>query len=92
MRQPRRGTQVKGKRGATRTHAQPLLGGEQGEDGEHWTLTGVSTVAPGWEYVHLSIPDLDDIRRHHRRALMPRQPGRQHGPQLVQRVGHQHAG
>ena len=34
-----------GKRGATRTHAQPPLGGEHGEDGEHWTLTGVSTVA-----------------------------------------------
>jgi len=35
-----------GKRGATRTHAQPPLGGEHGEDGEHWTLTGVSTLAP----------------------------------------------
>jgi len=35
-----------GKRAATRTHAQPPLGGEHGEDGEHWTLTGVSTLAP----------------------------------------------
>jgi len=35
-----------GKRGATRTHAQRRLRREHGEDGEHWTLTGVSTPAP----------------------------------------------
>ncbi len=35
-----------GKRGATRTHAQRRLRREHGEDGEHWTLTGVSTLAP----------------------------------------------
>ena len=35
-----------GRTGATRTRAQPPLGGEHGEDGEDRTLTGVSTVAP----------------------------------------------
>ncbi len=42
-----------GKRGATRTHAQPPLGGEHGKDGEHWTITGESTLAPGWEHTDL---------------------------------------
>jgi len=35
-----------GKRAATRTHAQRRLRREHGEDGEHWTLTAVSTLAP----------------------------------------------
>jgi len=44
-----------GKRGATRTHAQPPLGVEHGEDGEYWTLTGVSTLA-------LLVPGADLLR------------------------------
>jgi len=34
-----------GRSGATRSHAQRTLQREHGEDGEHWTFPGVSTVA-----------------------------------------------